>query len=232
MPTSWSAEQVKEMPPSLDISVRVLLVDDDPLMRRGLRGMLEAGGVEVVAEAGNGRDAVKLAREVEPDVIVMDLVMPVVDGIAATRAIASASDAPPVLVFTSDDSDLVIDALVAGARSYVLKTARADDIVGAIRTTAAGLTALPPAVAGRIVDRLQALDRQRPALVDAREHVLSDREREVLGLIARGLDNGAIARELAVSVGTVKNYVGGVLGKLDLDNRTQAAAEAVRLGLA
>ena len=208
---------------------RVVLVDDHTLYRRGLRRLLEEHGFAVVGEGSHGRAAVQLAAELRPDVLVCDLSVPLMDGVEAITRIVGADPAARVLVLTmSTDGDAILDALVAGACGYLLKDARAEELVRAVHAAAAGECAISPRVAARIVARLREVGRARP---EQMPDGLTDREVDVLRLLATGKENAAIAQELYLSPKTVKNHVSSILGKLDIDNRIQAAVMAVRQGL-
>jgi DNA-binding NarL/FixJ family response regulator len=213
--------------------VRVLLVDDQPLLRTGFRMVL--GGetdLDVVGEAGDGAEAVDLARRLLPDVVLMDIRMPRMDGVAATRAIVAARLPVRVLILTTFDLDeYVVGALRAGASGFLAKDVPAEDLITAIRTVAAGEAVVAPRILKRLLDRfaqsLPDLDAAPPR--DLRS--LTDREREVLVQVARGLSNAEIARELQVSETTVKTHVGHVLTKLGLRDRVQAVVLAYESGL-
>lgn len=202
------------------MTLRILVADDQPLLRRGLRTVLELEpGMEVVGEAGNGEEAVSLARRLRPDVVLMDLQMPVVDGVEATRALAGSG--PRVLVLTTfDDEDYVLDAIHAGAAGYLLKDVRAEELCDVIRRVAAGERFIQPRVAAIYLRR----EAERRAGVP--DEPLSPREHEVLALLARGRTNREIADELGVATSTVKNHVNAILGKLRVRNRTEAALRA------
>jgi DNA-binding NarL/FixJ family response regulator len=212
--------------------IRVLIADDQAMVRGGFRMILEAEpDMEVVGEADDGERAVELARQRRADVVVMDVQMPVLDGVAATRRVLSAPDAPRVLVVTTFDVDeYVYEALRAGASGFLLKNAPPDDLVRAIRVVAAGEALLAPSVTRRL---LGDFARQRgaglgpPAGLDE----LTEREHEVLRLVARGLSNAEIAERLVVSGGTVKTHVARVLMKLGLRDRVQAVVLAYEHGL-
>jgi NarL family two-component system response regulator LiaR len=203
-----------------------LVVDDHTVVREGLRTFLELqDGIEVAGEAADGEEALEAAARLRPDVVLMDLVMPRLDGVAAMRRLRERVPSARVIVLTSFlDEDKLFPALRAGAAGYLLKNAEPQDVVRAIRAAHAGEALLDPAVAARVVESLAAsgddpLDRLTP------------REREVLVLIGRGYPNKRIARELAVSEKTVKTHVGHVFAKLGVTDRTQAAIVAVRAGL-
>jgi len=206
--------------------IAVLIADDHPFVRHGLRTFLETlDDVEVVGEAGNGAEAVEQAARLVPDVVLMDLVMPELDGVEATRRIRAESPTTKVIVLTSFDADeQVFPAIKAGAAGYLLKDVRPAELAEAIRKASRGEALLAPSVAAKLMQEV-AGDRSPAA-------GLTERELEVLRLIARGLSNKMIARELVVSEKTVKTHVSNILAKLHLTDRTQAALYAVREGLA
>ncbi len=212
--------------------VRVLVADDQALVRGGFRMILEAqGDIEVVAEAADGREALAHARELVPDVILMDVRMPVLDGIAATREIVAAGVSTRVLVLTTFDQDeIVYDAMKAGASGFLLKTVPPDRLAEAVRVIAAGDALLGPVITRRLVE--QYVRRPPPGLAVPPELAeLTEREREVLRLIARGRSNGEIAADLVVGDATVKTHVNHILGKLRLRDRVQAVVLAYECGL-
>jgi DNA-binding NarL/FixJ family response regulator len=209
--------------------IRVLIVDDQPLARAGFKAVLEAsGGIEVVAEAENGEQAVELARGHDPDVVLMDVRMPQMDGIEATRRMPHQK----VLILTTFGlDDYIIEALRAGASGFLLKDAPVEELVRAVRTVAAGDAQLSPAVTKRLLDQVA---RRLPAPVERDAGSLSeltDREREVLRLMAVGMSNAEIAAALVVSEPTVKTHVSSVLQKLGLRDRVQAVIYAYESGL-
>jgi DNA-binding NarL/FixJ family response regulator len=212
--------------------VRVLLVDDQPLLRTGFRMVLGTEpGLTVVGEAGDGEEAVELARRLLPDVVLMDIRMPRLDGVEATRRIVEAGLRTRVLVLTTFDLDeYVVGALRAGASGFVTKDVPADELVDAIRVVAAGEAVVAPRVLRRLLDRY-AGHLPDPAAAPPAVHGLTDREHEVLVLIARGRSNAEIARELYVSETTVKTHVGHVLTKLAVRDRVQAVVLAYESGL-
>ncbi|GAA0902234.1 response regulator transcription factor [Pseudonocardia zijingensis] len=208
--------------------IRVLLVDDEELVRAGLRAILDAErDIEVAGEASDGAEVPGLVQRLEPDVVLMDVRMPAVDGITATRHLVSrGSDRPRVLVLTTfGNDDHVYDALQAGATGFLLKRARPAEIVQAVRTVAEGESLLFPAAVRDLV-----ATRGRSGGDALRGAGLTEREGEVLRLVARGLSNAEIARELVVGVETVKTHVGNVLAKLGARDRTQAVVAAYESG--
>jgi len=209
--------------------ITVLLVDDHKLVRQGIRAFLEARPEFLVAgEAGSGAEAVRLAQEHVPDVILMDLIMPEMDGVEATRQVKNVSPRTQIVVLTSYyDDEHIFPALEAGATSYILKDVDMDELATAIQRTAAGEVTLHPSVAARIVKELHGAshDETNPFAE------LTQRELQVLKLIANGLGNPQIAQELVISEHTVKGHVSNILSKLHLADRTQAAAYAWQKGV-
>jgi len=210
--------------------IRVLLVDDHAVVRRGLRGFLELlDDITVVGEAENGRLGLDAARRLRPDVVLMDLLMPDLDGIAATAAIrAELPDVQVVALTSFMEEARVTAALEAGASGYVLKDAEADDVAAAIRAAHRGEIHLDPAVAGVLTRSV----RDRASAPARTDQPLTGRERQVLALVALGLSNQAIATELSITERTARTHVSNILGKLGLASRTQAALYAVEHGLA
>ncbi len=213
--------------------VRVLIVDDDDLMRAGLRGVLSSDeGIDVVGEAGDGRDALYRARLLDPEVVLMDVRMPDLDGITATRELLAVSpDVRVVVLTTFEQDDYIFGALSAGASGFLLKRSKPEDLITAIHTVAAGEALLSPSVTSRVIERMAhdpAPDQER----DERLDELTSREREVLELIARGLSNAEIADELTIEASTVKTHVKNVLSKLGVRDRLQAVIFAYESGLA
>ena len=210
------------------VKIRTLITDDHKVVRRGLRGFLELDpGLEVVGEASNGQEAVEMALRLEPDVVLMDLLMPVMDGIEATREIRLRLPEVEVVALTSVLEDAsVTGAIKAGAIGYLLKTTEADELREAIRAAAAGQVRLAPEAAARLMREVRA-----PASPEALTELLTERETEVLKLIARGKANKQIARELFVAMSTVKTHVNNLYRKLNVSSRTQAALYAARTGL-
>lgn len=209
----------------------VVLADDQELVRGGLRLMLEARGVEVLAEAGHGREAVELARRLSPDVVLMDIRMPIMDGIAATAEIAAAGLPSRVLVLTTYDlDDYVYRALKAGAAGFMLKATAPDRLVDGIHIVAGGEALLAPSLTRRLIEEHIRRPPPLPGVPRAVRE-LTEREREVLVLIARGRSNDEIAADLVVSPATVKTHINRILAKLGLRSRVQAAVLAYECGL-
>jgi two-component system, NarL family, response regulator LiaR len=204
--------------------IRVLFADDHWIVRQGLGRYLSADdSFEVVGEAADGSEAVKLANTLQPDVVLMDLLMPGLDGVAATAAITRTLPGVAVVAFTSAvDSDLVVEAVRAGAIGILYKDSGGEELKQALRAAAAGQVQLSPAIASRLVREIQL-----PRPLD----LLTDRERDVLRLLGRGLSNKEIARQLDIGEGTVRTHVTSILSKLRLQGRTRAALAAVELGL-
>jgi DNA-binding NarL/FixJ family response regulator len=215
------------------VSVRILLADDEQLIRAGLRLILESEpDFEVVGEASNGLEALDLTKKLDPDVVLMDIQMPEMNGLEATRAITALGreDTSRVLVLTTFEVDeYVYEALRAGASGFLLKRTPAPDLISGIRVVAGGDALLAPSITRRLIDQFS----QRPpaSRTDARLTELTEREREVLSLVAQGLSNGEIAEQLVLSEGTVKTHVKHIFAKLDLRDRTQAVIFAYDHGL-
>jgi NarL family two-component system response regulator LiaR len=209
--------------------IRVMIVDDHEMVRNGAKGYLEAQpGITVVAEAESGAEAVRLAREFVPDVVLMDLVMPGMDGVEATRKVKDISPRTQIIILTSfHEDEHIFPALQAGAISYLLKDVKARELVEAIQRSARGEATLHPRVAARLIKQVSHGDSDRINLFTE----LTEREVEVLTLIARGSTNQKIADELVISIGTVKGHVSNILNKLHLADRTQAAVYAWQEGV-
>jgi DNA-binding NarL/FixJ family response regulator len=211
--------------------IRVLVVDDHPVVRAGIVGLLDTEpDFDVVGEAASGEDAVALAVEVRPDVVLMDLRMPGIGGVEATRMVAdSGSDAPRVLVFTTyEDDDQILAAIEAGASGYLLKAVPAEELAAGVRAVAAGQTVLAPSIAALLVAQMQAGGRRGAAdPVPA----LTPREHEILTLVAAGLSNPAIAARLFIGESTVKTHLLHVFEKLEVSDRTRAVTRAMELGI-
>jgi DNA-binding NarL/FixJ family response regulator len=214
------------------VTIRVLVADDQGMVRSGFSILLNAQpDIEVVGEAVNGQEAVTRAAELRPDVILMDVRMPVLDGLQATKQIAAADGAPKVLILTTFDlDDYVYEALRSGASGFLLKDASAGELAEAVRVVAAGDALLAPGVTRRLIAEFARQGAPRAA---SRKHLdgLTDRETEVLGLVARGMSNGEIAAHLVVAEQTVKTHVSRVLMKLTLRDRAQAVVFAYECGL-
>jgi NarL family two-component system response regulator LiaR len=209
--------------------VTVLIVDDHAVVRRGIRALLEAeGDFLVVGEASSGGQAVLLAADLAPDVVLMDLVMPEIDGVEATRLLKQRSPRSQVIVLTSyHEDEHIFPAIRAGALSYLLKGVGLDELTDAVRKAAKGEATLHPQVAARLVQELHGASQETALLSKS----LSEREREVLRLIAEGLSNAQIAEKLVISERTVKSHVNNILSKLHVVDRTQAAIFAWRAGM-
>jgi DNA-binding NarL/FixJ family response regulator len=209
--------------------ITVLLVDDHAMVRQGVRAFLETqNDIAVVAEAGSGEEAVRLATEHAPDVALVDLIMPGMDGVETTRRLTTRSPRTNVVVLTSyHDDEHVFPAIRAGALSYILKEVGPDELADAVRKAAVGEAVLHPQVAARVVRELHGARRDEPNAV----HDLSERELEVLKLIAEGLSNAEISNRLFISEKTTKSHVSNILSKLHLADRTQAAVYAWREGV-
>jgi DNA-binding NarL/FixJ family response regulator len=209
--------------------IRIVLADDHVMVRQGIRQFLEeAGDVEVVAEAGDGAEAVRAVEAHQPDVAVLDIRMPGVTGVEATRQIKARFPQVRVLVLTAYDDDPYVFALLqAGADGYVLKTASGDELVRAVRTVHGGRTALSPEIAAKVVRQATS---GRPEGAADQVEPLTDREIEVLRLAARGLTNRAIGHELGISHRTVQGHLANIYGKMGVNSRTEAVTEALRRG--
>jgi len=209
--------------------ITVMIVDDHEMVRRGACSYLEVQpDISVVAQAGSGEEAIKLAQEFIPDVVLMDLVMPGMDGVETTRRVKNISPRSQIIILTSFHQDeYIFPALQAGAISYLLKDLKASDLVEAIRLAAGGEATLHPRIAARVIKKFRSLDPEETTPFTA----LTEREMEVLKLIARGYPNDKIADQLVISVGTVKGHVSNILSKLHLVDRTQAAAYAWQEGI-
>jgi DNA-binding NarL/FixJ family response regulator len=213
--------------------IRVLLADDQALVRAGFRALLDAQeGIEVVGEAGDGREAVRLAKQLRPDVILMDIRMPVLDGLAATREIAldSSLDSVRIVILTTFELDeYVFDAIRAGAAGFLVKDTKPADLIEAVRVVADGDALLSPSVTRRLIGEFAARAKEPPASSALEE--LTDREREVMALAATGLSNEQIANRLVVSVATAKTHVSRAMVKLGVRDRAQLVVLAYESGL-
>lgn len=215
------------------MTIRVVVADDQELVRSGFAMILDAQpDIEVVAEAGDGAQAVDAVRRLEPDVALLDIRMPVLDGIGACREISAGSACRTVMLTTFDSDEYVYEALHAGASGFLLKDVRRDDLVHAVRVVAAGDSLLAPSVARRLIAEYTSRPAASAAVVrEQRLGVLTARERETLLYLARGLSNAEIAAAMVVSDHTVKTHVGNVLSKLGLRDRVQAVISAYETGL-
>jgi len=212
--------------------IRVLIADDQALFREGLQTVLSARGVDVVGQAEDGEQALRLAERLSPDVVLMDLRMPVLDGVNATRQIAALVPAPKIIVLTTFDNDeSVFEALRAGALGYLLKDTCSEKLVEAIELAVRGQAPLDPGVAAKLIGQFARLSLAAPR-DHASELGLSTRELAVLRALASGSSNKEIAQALSITEGTVKNHVTSILAKLDVTDRTQAALKARELGIA
>jgi len=209
--------------------IRVLIVDDHVIVRKGIKALMaEIEGIEVVGEAGDGQEAIAQADALEPDVILMDLVMPGMDGIEATRQITASGEGPRILVLTSFASDdKVFPAIKAGALGYLLKDSEPTSLVQAIEQVHRGEPSLQPSIAQKVLQELQHPSRHPPT-----PDPLTNREMEVLRLVTKGLSNPGIAEQLTVTEATVRTHVSNILGKLHLANRVQATLYALQEGIA
>ena len=212
--------------------VRVLIVDDDDLMRAGLRGVLASDdAIELVGEANDGREAAYRVRLLNPDVVLMDVRMPDLDGISATRELTAAHPEVKVVILTTfEQDDYIFGALSAGASGFLLKRTRPEDLIAAIHTIAAGDSLLSPSVTSRVVERM-AGQPQPDAVRDARLEELTPRETQVLELVARGRSNAEISADLVIEESTVKTHVKRILAKLDARDRVQAVIFAYESGM-
>ena len=216
------------------MAIRVLLVDDQALFREGLQTLLSVHkDIEVVGQACNGREAVEVAARVEPDVVLMDVRMPVLDGVRATHLLKKARPGCKVIVLTTfDDDEFIFDALRVGAVGYLLKDVASAQLVEAIRAAARGESILEPSVAAKVIAEFSRVSSMvQSAQMEGLVEPLTEREGEILSLIAQGASNKEIASQLYIAEGTVKNHVTSILGKLGVRDRTQAALKARELGL-
>ena len=213
--------------------IKILLVDDQPLFREGLRTLLSIhSDFDVVGEAGNGHEAINLVRSTGASVVLMDLQMPILDGVEATRRLhREQPDCRVIVLTTFDDDEMVFDGLRAGAVGYPLKDAPSDKLAEAIRVAARGETFLQPSVAAKVVAEFARLTRKPTERSSSLAEPLSERELEVVRLIADGASNREIGEALCLAEGTVKNHVTNILGKLGVRDRTQAAIKAKDIGL-
>lgn len=213
--------------------IRLLLVDDQRLMRDGLRILLELeSDLKVIGEAENGADALECYRQLTPDVVLMDIRMPVMDGVEATRRLRDEDPNSKVIILTTfDDNEYVFEGLRAGALGYLLKDVSGDELADAIRKVAAGGSMIEPSVARKVIAEFARLAPATPEAAQVLIEPLSEREIEILKMVSQGLTNKEIAAKLYLAEGTVKNYVTSILQKIDVRDRTQAAIRARELGL-
>ena len=211
------------------MTVRLLLADDHRMLREGLRRSMVDEGFDVVGEADNGEEAVRLAAELSPDVVLMDVSMPQMDGVEATKVIRAAQPDIRVIMLTMHaDSDVLADAIRAGASGYLVKDCSTDEVADAVRMAANGDTALSPQLAATMLDEVRRLEAPDPADED---RIITKREEEVLQLIADGCSTPEVAERLFISQKTVKNHLASIYQKLDARDRTQAVLQAVRMGI-
>lgn len=211
--------------------IRVMLVDDQTLVRQGVRSLLSlAEGIEVVAEAADGKQAVETIPEAAPDVVLMDMRMPVMSGLDALQALARSGQLPPTIILTTfDDDQLVLAGLKAGAKGFLLKDVSLEQLVDAIQTVAAGGSLVQPAMSQRLLSGLEHMRNQFVSL--DQPDPLTERETEILRLMAGGFSNKEIANSLGVAEGTIKNHVSNILSKLGVRDRTRAVLKAFELKL-
>lgn len=211
--------------------IEVCLVDDQTLVRQGIRSLLElSDSIRVVAEAGDGMQAVETIPRVKPDVVLLDMRMPGMSGLDVLNALAAANQLPPTIILTTfDDDQLVLAGLKAGARGYLLKDVSLDQLVDAVKTVAAGGSLVAPVVTQRLLSGLERMQNEFVSL--DRPDPLTDRETEILRLMAGGYSNKEIANSLGVAEGTVKNHVSNILSKLGVRDRTRAVLKAFELGI-
>jgi two-component system, NarL family, response regulator DegU len=210
------------------MTIRLLLADDHRMLREGLRRTLEEEGLEVVGEAADGEEALRLAAKLRPDVVLMDVTMPVLDGVEATRQLHEHLPEIPVVILTMHaDREVLARAIRAGAAGYLVKDCSTDEVVRTVRLAASGETALPPELAASMLAEAQRVDTPAEEL----EPIISRREEEVLQLVADGLSTSEVAAKLYISIKTVKNHLASIYEKLDSRDRTQAVLRAVRMGI-
>jgi DNA-binding NarL/FixJ family response regulator len=214
--------------------ITVVVVDDERLIRVALAHALSDGGIELVGEAANGEDAIELVLAVRPDVVLMDVKLPGLSGVQTIEQLGLLAPASRVLVLTRSEQNRVVEAIVAGASGYILKDAPPATIISAVQATAAGQSVLSPQIAGKLLQHIRKLDipiKNSDRAAVAIRAALTDRELEIFTLLASGNSNPEIARELSLSTNTVSNHIASILSKLHLENRIQAAVEAVRSGI-
>ncbi len=210
------------------MTIRLLLADDHRMLREGLRRTLEEEGLEVVGEAADGEEALRLAAKLRPDVVLMDVTMPVLDGVEATRQLHEHLPEIPVVILTMHaDREVLARAIRAGAAGYLVKDCSTDEVVRTVRLAASGETALSPELAASMLAEAQRADTPAEEL----DPIISKREEEVLQLVADGLSTSEVAAKLYISIKTVKNHLASIYEKLDSRDRTQAVLRAVRMGI-
>ena len=215
------------------MTIRVMIVDDQALFREGLHILLSVQAeIDVVAEAENGAHALQLLEHTQPDVVLMDLQMPIMDGVAATRRIKADYPQCHIIVLTTfDDDEYVFEGLRAGAVGYLLKDTSSENLLEAIRLAARGESFLQPSVAAKVVAEFSRISHDVPNAQDTLTEPLTPRDHDILRAVAAGMTNSEIANELVITVGTVKNHITNILGKLDVRDRTQAVIRANELNL-
>ena len=214
--------------------IPVVLVDDEPLTRVALAQALSSSGLELVGEAATGEDAIELVVDVHPDVVLMDLQLPGMSGVEAIQQLALLASVSRVLVLTRSEQNRVVEAIIAGASGYILKSAPVEAIISAVKATAAGESVLSSKIAGKLLQHIREQDipvKTSAIAAGAIRTALTDRELEIFKRLASGKSNHQIAQDLALSPNTVGNHVANILAKLHLENRIQAAADAVRSGI-
>jgi two-component system response regulator DegU len=214
------------------MTIRLMLADDHRMLREGLRRSMTEQGFDVVGEAGDGDEAVRLADQLRPDVVLMDVTMPEIDGVEATRQIKSTMPAIKIVMLTMHaDQEVLAEAIRAGASGYLVKDCSTEEIASAVRLAVSGETALSPQLAASMLDEVRRLDRDRGFGAPEEERIISRREEEVLQLIADGCSTPEVAERLFISQKTVKNHLASIYQKLDARDRTQAVLQAVRMGI-
>jgi DNA-binding NarL/FixJ family response regulator len=215
--------------------ITIVLVDDEQLIRTALAHALSDGGLDLVGEAANAPDAIEIVLDLRPDVVLMDLRLPGMSGVEVIERLGLLAPASRILVLTRSEQNRVVEAIVAGATGYILKTAPPNEIIAAVRATAAGESVISSQIAGKLLERIR--ERDIPVTTTSKDAgnairaALTERELEIFGRLASGHSNHDIAHELSLSVNTVRNHVASILAKLHLDNRIQAAVQAVRSGI-
>jgi DNA-binding NarL/FixJ family response regulator len=229
MPAEDKPSTAERLPP-----IRVVVVDDEALIRVALGQALASSGLELVGEAATGEDAVDLVADVRPDVVLMDLQLPAMSGVQVIEQLGVLAPASRVLVLTRSEHNRVVEAIIAGACGYILKSAPVEAIIGAVQATAAGESVLSSKIAGKLLQRIRELDipvKTSALAADAIRTALTDRELEIFKRLASGKSNHEIAQDLSLSPNTVANHVAGILAKVHVENRIQAAVQAVRSGI-